>query len=522
MMADCEIFKRPFSAVAMLPALVYIILFMPFIALAAKTTQPLPERHIERADSLAALDHYSEAIAELNTAFRLLGQNGDSGQQALLHNKMGYFLSMSGKETAAIIHLKKALLMTNKGNNHILQGDILNNLGLAYEYTGNLDSAFFYYSTSLQIREKDPDTSRVSASYRNVAQVLRVLGRFDEASIYCRKALLLIPGIRDYRITANIYNETAYLYELRQQPDSAALYYKSMINLSKANIFIRGMSVGYSNLASVYEQRGRFDQALELEKQGLSLDKMISDTYGMMTSYRTIAGTYVLMEQYENALTYLDSASRICDSAWITDLQGIEETKYKAYRGTGNYKQALFHFEASSILKDSVFNERKRKNIAEIFTRYETEKKIQKIELLNRTNELNEKKIRIHLLILVVVLLFSISGAAISMLIIHNKNLRLKQMHLELKNYMNLLDEDAKISNKLSLLETPIQNLMERFELTHREAEIMQLIGQGFTNTELGEKLFISANTIKYHIKNIYIKLDVCNRVQALKKTSIN
>lgn len=142
--------------------------------------------------------------------------------------------------------------------------------------------------------------------------------------------------------------------------------------------------------------------------------------------------------------------------------------------------------------------------------------------MLNKTNELNEKKIRIHLLILVVVLLLSISGAIISMLIIHNKNLRMKQMQLELKNYMQLLDEEAKISNKLPMHETPIQSLMERFALTHREAEIMQLIGQGFTNTELGEQLFISANTIKYHIKNIYIKLDVSNRVQALKKTAIN
>ncbi len=188
----------------------------------------------------------------------------------------------------------------------------------------------------------------------------------------------------------------------------------------------------------------------------------------------------------------------------------------------GNYKLALHHFETSTILKDSVLNERKRKNIAEILTRYETDKKAQKIEMLNQTNELNEKKIRIHLLILLLVVLFSISGALISMLIIRNKNLILKQMHLELKNYMCLLDEEAKVSNNLPMHETPIQILIERFELTQREAEIMQLIGQGLTNTELGENLFISANTIKYHIKNIYIKLDVSNRLQALKKTSIS
>jgi LuxR family maltose regulon positive regulatory protein len=46
----------------------------------------------------------------------------------------------------------------------------------------------------------------------------------------------------------------------------------------------------------------------------------------------------------------------------------------------------------------------------------------------------------------------------------------------------------------------------------------MKLIATGIGNEEIAEKLFVSKNTVKFHIKNIFIKLDVRNRVQALQK----
>jgi LuxR family maltose regulon positive regulatory protein len=54
--------------------------------------------------------------------------------------------------------------------------------------------------------------------------------------------------------------------------------------------------------------------------------------------------------------------------------------------------------------------------------------------------------------------------------------------------------------------------------LSERELEILKLIESGLSNQEIGEKLFISLNTIKTHIKNLYRKLDVQTRTQALSK----
>ena len=56
----------------------------------------------------------------------------------------------------------------------------------------------------------------------------------------------------------------------------------------------------------------------------------------------------------------------------------------------------------------------------------------------------------------------------------------------------------------------------ERFELTEREIEVLKLVSQGLTNTQLGKKLFISENTVKNHVQSIFKKLNVVNRVQAV------
>jgi DNA-binding CsgD family transcriptional regulator len=57
-------------------------------------------------------------------------------------------------------------------------------------------------------------------------------------------------------------------------------------------------------------------------------------------------------------------------------------------------------------------------------------------------------------------------------------------------------------------------------DLTGREQEIMQFLARGCSYAIIAEKLFISKNTVKYHIKNIYLKLDVKNRVEATKNKS--
>lgn len=54
--------------------------------------------------------------------------------------------------------------------------------------------------------------------------------------------------------------------------------------------------------------------------------------------------------------------------------------------------------------------------------------------------------------------------------------------------------------------------------VTPRELEVLGLIAQGLSNREIGERIFVSENTVKTHSSRLFDKLDARNRVQAVKR----
>ena len=54
--------------------------------------------------------------------------------------------------------------------------------------------------------------------------------------------------------------------------------------------------------------------------------------------------------------------------------------------------------------------------------------------------------------------------------------------------------------------------------LTERELEVLQLLAEGLSNKEIATRLIVAPSTIKQHLKNIYGKLDVHSRTQAVAR----
>jgi len=68
----------------------------------------------------------------------------------------------------------------------------------------------------------------------------------------------------------------------------------------------------------------------------------------------------------------------------------------------------------------------------------------------------------------------------------------------------------------ITINETELKNL----SLTTREYEVLQLLTRGYKNAEVAEKLFLSLSTVKTHVSNLFVKMDVKNRTQAVEKAN--
>lgn len=78
----------------------------------------------------------------------------------------------------------------------------------------------------------------------------------------------------------------------------------------------------------------------------------------------------------------------------------------------------------------------------------------------------------------------------------------------------------------LKLLRNPskIEDIKDNheIELSSREVEVLEQLSTGLKYTSIAENLFISPNTVRKHIENIYKKLQVHNKIEALEKAKRN
>lgn len=74
---------------------------------------------------------------------------------------------------------------------------------------------------------------------------------------------------------------------------------------------------------------------------------------------------------------------------------------------------------------------------------------------------------------------------------------------------------------KTPAVETDLEDLsyrLSQFSISEREYEVLQLIAAGHSNQEIADLLYISLNTVKTHSSNLFSKLDVRRRTQAVQK----
>jgi DNA-binding NarL/FixJ family response regulator len=69
-------------------------------------------------------------------------------------------------------------------------------------------------------------------------------------------------------------------------------------------------------------------------------------------------------------------------------------------------------------------------------------------------------------------------------------------------------------SSPSDALNAPVGKSRERSPLSQREREIVALVAQGYKNKEMAEKMFISEQTVKNHLHNIFDKLGVSDRLE--------
>jgi DNA-binding CsgD family transcriptional regulator len=141
------------------------------------------------------------------------------------------------------------------------------------------------------------------------------------------------------------------------------------------------------SLGKVQIAHGHYPEADELLQKGLLILEQINFRLGMAEALNELGIVYNHLKQFEESQKYLEKAISLYDTLGAKDgLSNAFRNRAAAFEMGGNYFAALRDYKTFHELKDTIFNATKSKQIEEIRTIYETEKKEQ--EILNQKNEI--------------------------------------------------------------------------------------------------------------------------------------
>ncbi len=269
-----------------------------------------------------------------------------------------------------------------------IEGQLWHNLGTTQYRKRNLDKALELYIKAARITEKSKHQKLLLNTYTNIGVINAQLKNFKKAQNYLEKAVKLSSNNEPLKLQvltnlANIYRENKEYSKFEEASFEVE-------RLAKKYNIPGVLAVIYSNLSLYYSDvKTNYSKALFYGKEGLALKKKTTKNNISLT-YNNIAHTYLLKRDYKNAIKYLDSA--LPNSKGI--LKSYVYSNYKdAYTGLKNFKKALYFSELKDQIKDSIKNKKEKEKITEITEKYESDKKEQKINLLNTENELQASKI---------------------------------------------------------------------------------------------------------------------------------
>ncbi len=239
-------------------------------------------------------------------------------------------------------------------------------------------------------------------------------------------------------------------------------------------------------------------------------------------------------ENFEKAIEYLDNAIEILEKEKPVDLPLMYRKKIDIYRQMNQYDKALKSFDQGLYYAKKYnmdiyilnmyydlayfYNQIKdyenaviTQEICNLLSKeYDERTAIGRLNVLETKlhNQRIDQEKKEHLVSVVVMIVICIIVIIIFFLLyryILKSKVRKECLRLENEQLRN---------NIMSFISEPNiqQYSSELLQLTERQLEIVELVKQGKTNKEIGEKLYISENTVKYHLKNIYKVLNVNSR----------
>ncbi len=332
------------------------------------------------------------------------------------YNNIGLMHENLGNKDSALTYYFTSLSFRDQNLHKKQISASYSNIGNVYSSKGLYSDAIKYHFMSLKLREELNDSASIAKTYNNIGLVYNRQSNYEEAILNYKKSLSISTLLKNQRDLAMVFNNLSVTKKNLGNYEEAIQYNKNAIELNTILSNNHWLGKNYSNLGNLYKLRAKLLKEEGNDSLALTYKKNAIDAYNTSLSF---------WSANENKEDYVEICNSIgefkIDEGKLKEAEVFNKKslQYLSKIDNNNLKKGYFDFSArlyselalqmgigdslkvdylkiafdsqreSNKLKDSLFNENNSKQIAEIKTKFETEKKDHAIVILS-----NEKNIQ--------------------------------------------------------------------------------------------------------------------------------
>lgn len=406
-------------------------------------------------------------------------------------------------------YLEKAKNYSNEHNQNILHASTALLSGTACIYDGEVLKALEFYEESLKISKNINNYYLTVMSNRSIiiSKILR--GNLYDAEKQCIGILkyFQMRHAENIPIAGEVYNDLAEVYYEWNDLPKAKENATKALEFAKRGEVIWVICRSYMILAKIYFANSKVTEAVDYIK---SAEKIINNTklFDLGTELLVISENVLLRsgKVYEaekwiknDELYKLDIGNIGYAHYCIAKLRyfilsnQMEEAEELANRLCGSFEsRKVFRVFAEVLILKSIINGKKGSNEEML------EYIIKAVNISYKENYLR---------------IFLDEGEYLKNIILREKEKIISRLEKDQVIFLNNIIRA--FGNREEIKEADINEI-----LSIREMEVLKYLKEGLNNTEIANALFVSVNTVKTHLLNIYTKLEVHSRTEALAKAN--
>ncbi|WP_221407691.1 tetratricopeptide repeat-containing sensor histidine kinase [Thermoflexibacter ruber] len=375
---------------------------------------------------------------------------------------------------------KEALRLAEKANKPYLITLANQYLGVIAQSKGKYAESLEYYYKVIELAEKYNYTERLGYLYQSMGRMNQQQGNYEQAIKYTQQSIVIFKKLNHQLGLSYCYLTLGEVYtKIRDYPKAMNFYQQSLSLRQKMNSK-EGVGAVYSLIGETLLQQGKYEEALESLRKAETIFLSLQDIRGQITVFNRMARVYTFQKKWENALAYSKKSEQLAQQTGITEIiKDVYTNIIDIYVGKNDYVNAYHYQRMLSEYKDSLLDREKEEKNQEIQAKYQTDKRLQDIELLKAENQ--NQRIIIYLSFVIAFLLL-ITGIVFYFNIQQRKRHN-EQLLFQKKQIQDTNDKLAQLNKDILAQNVSItQQKEEQEKINHFKDKLFSIISHDLRN----------------------------------------